>query len=93
VKAGLVSAPGEYPWSSARDHLFWTADPLVKESPVKEIIGDWAMFLERSTEEKANNLFRRAERTGRPIGGDQFVESLEKQLGRTLRPEKPPKKS
>ena len=38
-------------------------------------------------------LFRKHERTGRPLGMDSFIEKMERLLGRKLKPEKPgPKK-
>jgi putative transposase len=34
-------------------------------------------------------LFRKHERTGRPIGDDAFIERLERLLDRELKPKKP----
>lgn len=35
---------------------------------------------------------RAAESTGRPLGADEFIEQLERRLGRALRPRKPGRK-
>ena len=45
VAAAIVPAAGDYPWSSARCHLYGVADNLVKKSILDEIVGDWGMFL------------------------------------------------
>ena len=41
--------------------------------------------LEAVPEEQAG-MFRRHERTGRPLGGERFVTRVERLLGRILRP-------
>ncbi|WP_267927357.1 transposase [Desulfolithobacter dissulfuricans] len=92
VAAGLVSEPGQYRWSSARAHLEGTDDLLASPFPFPELIPRWDDFLHLSTAEELEKL-KRHEHTGRPLGSDSFVESMEKTLGRILRPQKPgPKK-
>jgi len=49
----------------------------------------WQRFLALGVKEAETGLIRRHERTGRPLGGDAFVSRLERQLGRTLKPQKP----
>ena len=51
-------------------------------------IGDWEGYLALDIEEEEAARMRRHERTGRPLGTDAFIERLEKQLGRILRPQK-----
>jgi len=52
-------------------------------------IGDWEGYLALDVdEEKEAALMRRRERTGRPLGNASFIERLEKQLDRVLRPQK-----
>jgi putative transposase len=92
VHAGLAKSPEEYRWSSARAHLEGKDDSLVKVGPLLEMVGDWRAFLDTPEEVDADRL-RRHERTGRPLGRESFVERLETELGRALRPQKPgPKK-
>ncbi len=53
---------------------------------------DSALYLElmaQSVEEKEAAALRRHERTGRPLGNDGFVRSLEERLGRLLHKRKP----
>jgi len=92
VVAGLVKRPEDYRWSSARAHLEGKDDLLVKVAPLLEMIGDWQAFLATPADVGADRL-RQHERTGRPLGGEAFVEQLEAELSRYLRPQKPgPKK-
>jgi putative transposase len=77
------------PWSSARAHLADTDDELVKVTPLLEIAGDWRLFLAGAEKEEEMNEIRKHERTGRPLGTEQFVERLESALERTLTRGKP----
>ena len=85
VAAGLVALPEEYPWSSARAHIVEEDDQLVKVAPLLGMVNNWRELLSLSEEEDIN-LFRRHERSGRPMGNDAFVERLETGLDRMLRP-------
>ena len=68
-------------------------DDLVNVSPLLEIAGDWGDFLSEDISEQERNELRRYERNGRPLGSEHFVQKVEKELGRMLRPQKPgPKK-
>ncbi|MDT8422884.1 MAG: transposase [Desulfuromonadales bacterium] len=92
VAAGLVENPQDYPWSSARAHLDGEDDGLVKVAPLLEMVGDWKKFLTLPSAEELNSIHRH-ERTGRPLGSGPFLVTVEEQLRRTVRPQKPgPKK-
>jgi putative transposase len=88
VRANLATDAAAWPWSSAQAHLAEKDDGLVKVSPLLEMVGDWKTFLSGSNEELLNDI-RKHERSGRPLGSEEFVESLEADLNRTLKPEKP----
>lgn len=88
VKAGLVEHPGDYPWSSARAHLDGKDDMLVQVESMLSAIGDWEGYLALDIVEEENALMKRHERTGRPLGSAGFIERLEQQLDRVLRPRK-----
>jgi hypothetical protein len=93
VRAGLVADPCDWPWSSARAHLFGKDDPLVKVAPLLAMIGDWRAFLNSAVPEAELRDIRRHARTGRPLGDETFLARLERIVGRALRPKKPgPKK-
>jgi putative transposase len=88
VRANLATDAVAWPWSSAQAHLAEKDNGLVKVSPLLEMVGDWKTFLSGSNEELLNDI-RKHERSGRPLGSEEFVESLEADLNRTLKPEKP----
>jgi len=92
VAGNLTTDPAKYRWSSARAHLEGKNDDLVKVAPLLDRAGNWKKFLAMPVAEEFE-LLRRHERTGRPLGGEPFVEELELALQRELRPQKPgPKK-
>lgn len=98
VRAGLVQRAEDYPWSSARAHVFNVPDPLVDPGlPVVGQIGDWSGWL--AAEDLASELeaIRQATRRDYIFGEEAFISQLEEKLGRRLRPQtrgrKPKKES
>ena len=89
VRAKMTTRPEDYVWSSAQAHLAAQDDELVKVAPLLEAVPDWATFLEGGLSGEENELLRQHERTGRPLGDDQFVAGLEVTLGRSLKKKKP----
>lgn len=87
VRANLTSDPYAWKWSSAKAHADRVDDILVKVSPLLRMVGDWTVFLREPDEENANRI-RGHERTGRALGSDTFVESLELSLMRTVKRQK-----
>lgn len=65
---------------------------MVKSAPMLEIVGDWRKFLAEPEAEDTRYVFRRHERTGRPLGDDRFVTKPEGMLNRALKPKKPRRK-
>jgi putative transposase len=84
VKAGIVTSPEDYVWSSARHHLDKSECPLVTKSPLRKFIDDWNVFLSSRENDRLVENIRCAERSGRPLGSSSFVENLEKTLNRRL---------
>ncbi len=89
VKAGLAHSPEEYPWSSARAHLIGHDDQLVRVQPMLDYVGDWQAYLALDMDEKEMAAIRRHERTGRPLGSDDFLTRVEQRVGGRLKKEKP----
>ena len=54
-----------------------------------ENLPNWRSFLARVIREEDINIFRAHDRTGRPLGDEEFLAALEKDLGRILRRQKP----
>lgn len=88
VRAGLAGAAADWPWSSARAHLKGRDDRLVKSARLTAMIADWRAFLDSATPEEELRDLREHGRTGRPLGGPSFLDSLESRVGRVLRPQK-----
>ena len=87
VRANFAPDPYSWKWSSARAHADGKDDVLVKVSPLLEMVGYWRLFLSDIDEEDADKI-RRHERTGRALGADSFLESLELSLMRTVKRQK-----
>ncbi len=49
----------------------------------------WEMFLKKDVQGQEIELFRKHERTGRPLGNDSFIETLGMLLDRNLKLQKP----
>jgi putative transposase len=94
VRAGLVEKPENWRWSSAGNHIRKKDNALVKTAPLNELVNtSWRKYLSTDAEESSMALFRKHERTGRPLGSDRFISKLERTLGQRLKPRKPgPKK-
>ncbi len=85
VRAKLVRVPWRWKWSSAAAHAAAKDNALVKTAPLLKRAGcDWKDFLAGGLDPGEAELLRRHERTGRPLGGFEFVERLEKALRRVL---------
>ena len=93
VHARLVKSPEKYPWSSAFAHLSGYDDRLVKTKPLLEIVGDWETFLFDPLSGNEFGDLKRHEKTGRPLGGPDFISKLENDLNRSLKRLKPGVKS
>ncbi len=89
VRAGMVAAPGDYPWSSYRCNALGERNPLIATHPDYRALGDSA------TERQAayRDLFtahldpilleqmHACLQTGTPFGNDRFREQIERTLG------------
>ena len=89
VRAGLVTWARDWPWSSVAAHLVGRDDKLVSVAPVLQRYGNFATFLgQDDSDTEAFKKLRQSETTGRPLGSDTWIEKLEKQTGRQLKPQK-----
>lgn len=89
VRAGLLERSEDYPWSSAKAHLTGQNDELVRVEPLLERVLNWQSLLSEQLFEDQLEEIRKHERTGRPLGSESFVISLEEIVGRILRRQKP----
>jgi putative transposase len=85
VRAKLVSRAEDWPWSSVRAHLAEKDDGLVTVKPVLDRIENLAAVLHLSEADADTfSRLRRAEGSGRPLATPEFVNGLEKMLGRPI---------
>jgi len=92
VHAGMVRQAEEYPWSSARAHLAGRNNGLVRVQPMLDRVSSWREYLDSGLNDEMVETLRRHSRTGRPLGGDSFLDMLERRLGKQLRPGRPGRK-
>lgn len=93
VRARIVSDPGAYPWSSAAAHLRDEEDTLLKDQSLRALVPEWQGFLEGGLTETEQRCLEKHSRTGRPMGSDTFIATLETRLGRYFRLNKPGRKA
>ena len=84
VRAGMVVRAEDYEWSSARAHVRKEPHPLLTPFPFERSVKDWAYYLGQKEDPDLLEGFRGHERTGRPMGGEDFVKRLERLSGRVL---------
>lgn len=89
VRAGLVSRPQDWQWSSAGAHLGGVSDGITDIAALAQHVEDWRHFLAMGLDDTLLETLRSGERTGRPLGDDAFVKSLEQTTGRQLARRKP----
>jgi putative transposase len=89
VRARLCVRPQEWPWSSATAHLAGGDDALVTVRPRLELVPDWEAFIGGADDERLHERLRGHASTGRPLGSDAFIDSLERLLARALKRKKP----
>lgn len=96
VIEGLVSAPGDYPWSSYAHHTGMRPDPLITDHPLFWALGNtpfdreaaYRSGLEQMPSEAEMKQIDEATRKGWALGSEQFKASLGKQLSRRVAPAK-----
>ncbi len=92
VAAGIVKHAWDYPWSSAAYHVGNIEDDaLVQDRSLYGLVNDWRIYLGEEQHDIFNTI-RKATRTGRPAGDDDFTITIESRTGRLLRPAKPGRK-
>jgi putative transposase len=57
-----------------------------------ERVPDWREFLAGGTPREDREALRKHERTGRPLGGESFLQRIERCVGRSLARRKPGRK-
>jgi len=84
VAARLCRHPEDWPWSSATAHMKGRDDGLVEVQPMLCRIDDWSAYLADTGDDPIGARIAKHSRTGRPLGGEKFVQRLEIITGRRL---------
>jgi putative transposase len=88
VRAGLVSAPEDWPYSSVRAHLTGKSDEFVDVAPILVRFPDFGALIGVRERIGEFDPLRRAETSGRPLGSGKWIETLEEMTGRNLKRER-----
>jgi putative transposase len=91
VRAGLVAAAEQWPWSSAAAHCHAdTPDPLLEMDQWRKrwIPSEWSEYLRAGASQAEVAALRHSTHTGRPLGTPEFVTALEESTSRPLAPRK-----
>lgn len=88
VRAGMVVAPGDYPWSSYRSNAVGEYSALLRPHADYLALGDSAASRQHAYRELFRNVLdaghmhsiRAAVQTGTPLGNDRFREQVEETL-------------
>ena len=67
-------------------------DVLAKAASLLDIVDDWRAFLSDPAADGMGQTLQHHERTGRPLGDENFLTKLEGLLNRVLKPRKPGRK-
>lgn len=89
VRAKLIKKAEDYKWSSAKAHATGMRDDILygKGWLGEKELETYRDFL-RGEDKEAEKLIRKSTSTGRPLGTERFIKSLEKLLDRGLLPKK-----
>jgi hypothetical protein len=89
VRAGLGNSPRQYRCNSVAARLRGKDDALVRVRPMIQLAPERRRFLTGVVREDDLKVLRAHEHTGRPLGDEALLASLEQSLGRILRRQKP----
>jgi len=98
VRAKMVKKPYHYEWSSAKEHCGIRQPDELGVNKLFDYIEEtqktWKGFIETSDDDDQVKAIRKKTERGRPLGDDNFIEKIEKKVGRRLKlnPKGRPKK-
>jgi putative transposase len=82
VRARMVAHAKDYPWSSAAAHCSLKNDPVLTPGfPPTGVVEDWEEWLRLYDGHETLEFIRSRNKTGRPCGGEEFLDMIEKTLG------------
>ena len=96
MRAGMVSGPADYPWSSYQHHIGMRTDTLVRDHPLYWALGNtpfereaaYRSLAEQALTREELDKMRKSAGKGWAIGSEEFKSQLEKQTARRVSPGK-----
>lgn len=88
VTAGIAPKPENYLWSSAKARIKVIENTFLKPFRSFHVVHNWADYLERPMNPDELRTIQLHLQTGRPRGSDLFLDNIEAQIGRSVRPKK-----
>lgn len=88
VTVGIAPKPENYLWSSAKARTKVTENNFLKSFRSFHVIHNWADYLERPMDPNELRQIELHLQTGRPRGSDLFLDNIEAEIGRGVRPKK-----
>ena len=92
MRAGIVSRPEDYPWSSYLVHALGNPDPMVDSAPSYDNLGKDPAECGKIYRELCNSvlpelrIIRNAINRNLPVGSKEFIELVSTKVGRNLAP-------
>lgn len=87
VRIGIIKQAQNYRFSSARYHVYGFEDKLITRCFLQDTIKDWKEYLQG--EVRHCDQIREHIRSGRPLGSEEFLTTVEETLNRKIRKQKP----
>ncbi len=85
LRAAIVKSPEDYMFSSAAAHMGFVQDPVLGEDLLGEgQVKEYVEFIKAGISSEHLRDIRKSTKTGRPLGTDEFLAKMERQLGRRL---------
>lgn len=85
VRTGMVKRPEDYLYSSAKNHILGTEDPLLKDPLFdRSQLKEYRRFVKLEEEKSISEKIRKQTRSGKPLGDGEFLKTLSEKLGCSL---------
>ncbi|MEM8833293.1 MAG: transposase [Pseudomonadota bacterium] len=88
VTAQITEKPQNYLWSSAKFRIKTIENSPIKPFNMFHLDQNWESFLNRLMDPEELKKIQTHLQTGRPRGNSLFLDMVEKEIGRTVRPQK-----
>jgi len=76
VRANVVEHAADYPWSSARSHIFGEENALLSQNSLGLNRREWADYLAEGLIESETELFRGHANSAKPLGDENFLRKI-----------------